>query len=150
MWEKGEKEVTNDCLFLVGQQSGPCCHSWDWNTGGERNSWAEDEFSPDLWTLMRLWAPAESVWGASSVAQTVKSQPAMQETGDAGATPGSGRSPGGGHGNPLQYPCLIPGTEEPGRLQSMGSQRVGHDWATKHPCTHAESVQAEVSERDLG
>ena len=24
----------------------------------------------------------------------------------------------------------IPGTEEPGRLQSMGSQRVGHDWAT--------------------
>ena len=25
----------------------------------------------------------------------------------------------------------IPWTEEPGRLQSMGSQRVGHDWATK-------------------
>ena len=24
----------------------------------------------------------------------------------------------------------IPGTEEPGRLQSMGSQRVRHDWAT--------------------
>ena len=24
----------------------------------------------------------------------------------------------------------IPGTEEPGRLQSMGSLRVGHDWAT--------------------
>ena len=23
----------------------------------------------------------------------------------------------------------IPWTEEPGRLQSMGSQRVGHDWA---------------------
>ena len=40
------------------------------------------------------------------MAQRVKSQPAMQETGDAGAIPGSGRSPGGGHGNPLQYPCL--------------------------------------------
>ena len=25
----------------------------------------------------------------------------------------------------------ILGTEEPGRLQSMGSQRVGHDWETK-------------------
>ena len=25
----------------------------------------------------------------------------------------------------------IPGTEEPGRLQFMGSQRVGHDLATK-------------------
>ena len=26
--------------------------------------------------------------------------------GDAGSIPGSGRSPGGGHGNPLQYSCL--------------------------------------------
>ena len=26
--------------------------------------------------------------------------------GDMGLTPGSRRSPGGGHGNPLQYPCL--------------------------------------------
>ena len=25
---------------------------------------------------------------------------------DVGSVPGSGRSPGGGHGNPLQYPCL--------------------------------------------
>ena len=25
---------------------------------------------------------------------------------DAGLVPGSGRSPGGGHGNPLQYSCL--------------------------------------------
>ena len=27
-------------------------------------------------------------------------------TGDLGSTPGLGRSPGGGHGNPLQYSCL--------------------------------------------
>ena len=26
--------------------------------------------------------------------------------------------------------------EEPGRLQSMGSPRVGHDWATKHSATY--------------
>ena len=26
--------------------------------------------------------------------------------GDLGLTPGLGRSPGGGHGNPLQYSCL--------------------------------------------
>ena len=38
---------------------------------------------------------------------------------------------GEGNGTPLQYACLEnPWTEEPGRLQSMGSQRVGHDWAT--------------------
>ena len=30
----------------------------------------------------------------------------------------------------------IPGTEESGRLQSLGSQRVGHDLATKHTHTH--------------
>ena len=30
----------------------------------------------------------------------------MQETWDTGSIPGSGRSPGGGHGNPLQYSCL--------------------------------------------
>ena len=47
---------------------------------------------------------------------------------DAGLIPRSGRSPGEGHGNPLQYSCLKnPMTEEPGGLQSMGSQRVGHD-----------------------
>ena len=32
------------------------------------------------------------------------------------------------HFNTLAW--KIPWTEEPGRLQSMGSQRVGHDWAT--------------------
>ena len=32
-----------------------------------------------------------------------------------------------GHGTPLQYSCLENPREEPGRLQSMGSQRVGHN-----------------------
>ena len=34
----------------------------------------------------------------------VKNLTAVQ--GDTGSVPGSGRSPGGGHGNPLQYSCL--------------------------------------------
>ena len=60
----------------------------------------------------------------------VKNLPA--DEGDArnvGLIPGSGRFPGGGNGNPLQYSCLEnpQWTEEPGGLQSMGSQRVGHD-----------------------
>ena len=50
------------------------------------------------------------------------------EVQDAGSVPGLGRSPGEGNGNPLRYSCLEnPMTEEPGGLQSMGSQRVGHD-----------------------
>ena len=48
--------------------------------------------------------------------------------GDQSSIPGSGRSPGEGNGNPLQYSCLEkPMDEEPGGLQSMDSQRVGHD-----------------------
>ena len=42
--------------------------------------------------------------------------------GDCGSIPGSGRSPGGGHGNPLEYSYLEnPWTEEPGRLYFIGS-----------------------------
>ena len=38
------------------------------------------------------------------------------------------KSPGGGHGNLLQYSCLeSPMTEESGGPQSIGLQRVGHD-----------------------
>ena len=45
------------------------------------------------------------------------------KAGNMGLIPGLGRSPGGGNGNPLQYSCIgNPWTEEPGRLQSMGSQ----------------------------
>ena len=42
---------------------------------------------------------------------------------------------GKGNGNPLWYSCLkIPLREEPGRLQSMGSQKL--DSATKPPLYH--------------
>ena len=44
-----------------------------------------------------------NIW-ASLVAQIVKNQPANE--GDKGLIPGSGRSPGEGSGNPLQYSCL--------------------------------------------
>ena len=37
----------------------------------------------------------------------VKNMPAnARDLRDMGPIPGSGRSPGGGHGNPLQYSCL--------------------------------------------
>ena len=64
---------------------------------------------------------------ASLVAQMVKNPPA--NAGDPGSIPESGRSPGGGHGNPLRYSRL----ENPmdreawGPLQSMGLQRVRHN-----------------------
>ena len=55
-----------------------------------------------------------------------------EDTGDVGSIPGLGRTPGVGNGNPLQYSCLRNPIEEPGGLQSMGLQRVGHALATEH------------------
>ena len=57
-------------------------------------------------------------WGnASLVAQTVKASAC--NAGDPGSFPGSGRSPGEGNGNPLQYSCP-PGS-------SPWDHRVRHD-----------------------
>ena len=66
---------------------------------------------------------------AFQVAIVVKNLPANGgDMRDAGSTPGSGRSPGGEHGNPLQYSCLEkPMDRGACKLQSMGSQRVAHD-----------------------
>ena len=51
--------------------------------------------------------------------------------GDLGSIPGSGRSPGEGNGNWLQYSCLGNPMERVARgLQSMGSWTVAHDWVT--------------------
>ena len=53
--------------------------------------------------------------------------------GDMSWISGLGRSPGDGSGNHSSILAWrIPWTEESGRLQSMGSQRVGHDLATRH------------------
>ena len=58
----------------------------------------------------------------------VKNPPANR--GDKGLIPGSGSSSEGGNGNPLAPVFLLGkfhGQEEPGGLQSTGSQRVRHD-----------------------
>ena len=71
------------------------------------------------------------VWGGltNSLAQRLKRLPAMRET----PVRSLGRE------DPLEEEMAthssilawrIPWRKEPGRLQSMGSQRVGHDWAT--------------------
>ena len=51
---------------------------------------------------------------------------------DLGSIPGSGRSPGEGKGSPHQDSCLENPMDGEAccRLQSMGSQRVRHDWVT--------------------
>ena len=71
--------------------------------------------------------------GASLVAQMVKSRPIKRETWVLSL----------GQEAPLEKEMAthssilawrIPWTEEPGRLQSMGLQRVGHNWVTSLTC----------------
>ena len=49
-------------------------------------------------------------------------------TGDPGSVPGSGRFPGEGNGNTLQYSCLENSMDRGAReARAHGSQRVEHD-----------------------
>ena len=66
-------------------------------------------------------------------------------TGDVDSIPGLGRSPGRGNGishqcswqgNPMEIPWISGLPEEPGRLQCMILQRVGHDLVTKQQQVH--------------
>ena len=62
------------------------------------------------------------------MAQTVKNLRSMQEMGDLGSIPGLGRSPEGGHGNPLQYSCLEnPMDGGAWKATVLGLQRVRHN-----------------------
>ena len=73
---------------------------------------------------------------------------------DTGSIPGSGRSPGGGHGNPVQYPCL----ENPmdrGAWQAT-VHRATKSWTrlkrlsmhSMHGCFHAMMVKLSIHDRD--
>ena len=88
-----------------------------------------------MWSQKILIRRTFIIKGASLVAQMVKHLSAMLET----------RVWSLGREDPLEKAVAphsrtlawkISWTEEPGRLQSMGSQRVGHDWVTSH--SHSE------------
>ena len=76
------------------------CESW---TVKKAECQTVDAF--ELWCWRRLFRLL-GVWGFPR-GSVVKTPPTnARDTGDAGSIPGSGRSPGGGNGNPLQYSCL--------------------------------------------
>ena len=90
------------------------------------------------WTLsVMVFAKTIRIWiwiphdGASKVSLVVKNPSANAgDIREVGSILGSERSPWEGkatHSNILAW--RIPWTEEPGKLQSMGLQRVGHNWS---------------------
>ena len=89
-------------------------------------------FLPDL-TLANLYS---QVWGFPGVS-VVKSPPTNAgDPRDSGSIPGSGRSLGGGNGNPLQYSCLEQSMDKGAWWATvhgvMKSQTHLSDWAWTH------------------
>ena len=124
-------------------QSALCIHSFCINQPLTENIWDNKKFQKFqkakheffMWQLFTLHLYCiynlHSIYIilASLVAQMVKSLPAVQET----CVQSLGwedplEKEVATHSSILAWKILW--IEEPGRLQSMGSQRVGHDWVT--------------------
>ena len=74
--------------------------------------------------LMKLLIHLGLLWWLSGK----ESAPSAEAAGNSVSIPGSRRSPGGGHGNPLLNSCPEnPWKEEAEGLHSIGFQRVIHD-----------------------
>ena len=75
-----------------------------------------------------VFACTYNIMGASQGVLVVKNpSTSAEDLTDMSSIPGLGRSPGEGHGNPLQYlPRESPWTTVFRRLQSLASQRVRH------------------------
>ena len=73
------------------------------------------------------------LWCVSQAALVKNLPSSAGDIRDSGLISGSERSLGRGHATHSSIlSWRIPWTEQPGGLQSMGSQRVRHDWVTKH------------------
>ena len=84
------------------------------------------------------WFETHTLWWAFHVALVVKNTPAnAREVRDAGSVPASGRSPGGGHGNPFQ--CS--------RLEN--SMDRGACWVTVHGVTKSRTQQSDWTQHIL-
>ena len=76
------------------------------------------------------------------------------DTGDAGSIPGSGRSPGEGQGNPLQYSCLeSPRDREPWQATVHGVAKsvtqlkwTRTHWSSYHPFSTLDTLLALLTE----
>ena len=110
-------------------------NAWEWKVKVKSLSRVRPSATP--WTAAFQAPPS---MGFSLVIQTITNLPAMRETWvhslawedpleKAMAT----------HSSVLGFSRESPWTEEPGRLLSTGSQRVGHDWVTKITAHHLAS-----------
>ena len=92
-------------LSYIGEGNGnPLQCSCLENPWGRGAWWAAVYGVAQSWTRLKRLSSSSSIY---LVVLVVKNPPANAgDIRDAGLISGSGRSPGGGHGNPLKYSCL--------------------------------------------
>ena len=91
---------------------------------GNTGTW-EKGFRLGFWLILIAYA----IWKGFPPSSVSKESACNAE--DMGSIPGSGRSPGEGNGNPIQYSWLENSMDR-GTLRATvhGVARVGHDWVT--------------------
>ena len=133
-----------DPLTLLSSQkseslSEPKIEHWD-----QKNFWIHRTLEFAFYQLLSVWWRADGTSGKEPACQCP-----CRRYKRCGLVPGSGRSPGEGNGNPLQYSCLENlWTEEPGRLQSLGSHSqtwLKWQYATMHAWWRAGLRVSEVA-----
>ena len=75
-------------------------------------------------------------WGFSGVPMGKESACNAGEAGDTGSTPKSGRSPGGGHYNPLQYSCQKNPMDRGARQATVHRLAKSHSLQRDLTCTN--------------
>ena len=101
-----------------------CSISLGSSTGGWRILFQNGSL---IWLVTWCWLPVESLAGDRDKGAQFLSMVGLS-TGCLGFLKAWWEKAMAPHSSTLAW--KIPGTEEPGRLQSMGSLRVRHDWAT--------------------
>ena len=82
------------------------------------------------------------------MALVVKKLPASAgDIRDSGSIPGSGRSPEGGHGNPLQYSCLEHGQRSVAGYRPQSCKESDTIETTEQACTQVLLIKTELLDR---
>ena len=91
---------------------------------------------PDCVTLGDLMWHLQASW-TSRVVLMVKNLPTnTADVRDTGSIPGSGRSPGGEHGSPLQYSCLEKPKDRGARWTTLHRVSKGRTWLKRRSTQH--------------
>ena len=148
-WDEGNFRGTFFFFFFFNSSVAVVGYDWLWSSSLMLCNcfvwwdlvWLQYIRSFMLMRLLKLYPPPYRGMGFPDGASGEEPTCQCRRQRDASSIPGSGRSPGGGHGNLLQYCCLASHGQRnlAGYVGSIGSQRVGHDWsnlACMHLCTH--------------